>query len=185
MPLECRAVLPAGWWRSLGWDLPVPLPAPAALLMGGRCRPQRPWGSSSLPHTRYSGVPELAEGRRSMRMEAHILASSSSAGQPSSSAPAAGCSYSASSLMLRTACCRRAAAAHAQWVRLSPKSAVAVEACTFIVCYYEEPMAPSASSTNLCWPERDGWRGSPCLGRICQKETPVHHEEMEDAHDSL
>ena len=24
----------------------MPLPAPAALLMGGRCRPQRPWGST-------------------------------------------------------------------------------------------------------------------------------------------
>ena len=34
---------------SLGCELPVPLPAPAALLTDGRCRPQRPWGSSSLP----------------------------------------------------------------------------------------------------------------------------------------
>ena len=34
---------------SLGWELPVPLPGPAALLTGGRRRPQRPWGSNSLP----------------------------------------------------------------------------------------------------------------------------------------
>ena len=34
---------------SLGWELPVPLPAPTALGTGGRCRPQRPCGSSSLP----------------------------------------------------------------------------------------------------------------------------------------
>ena len=27
----------------------MPLPAPPVLLTGGRCRPQRPWGSSSLP----------------------------------------------------------------------------------------------------------------------------------------
>ena len=33
----------------LGWEPPVPLPAPAALPTGGRCRPQRPWGGSSLP----------------------------------------------------------------------------------------------------------------------------------------
>ena len=34
---------------SLGWGLPVQLPAPAALLTSGRRRPQRTWGSSSLP----------------------------------------------------------------------------------------------------------------------------------------
>ena len=43
---------------SLGWELPVPLPAPTALLPGGRCRPQRPWGSSSLPPSKSAG-PDL------------------------------------------------------------------------------------------------------------------------------
>ena len=44
---------------SLGWKQPMPLPAPAALLTGGRCRPQHPWGSSSLP--------PYQEGRRGMQ----------------------------------------------------------------------------------------------------------------------
>ena len=36
----------------------LPLPAPAALLTGGGCCPQRPWGSSSLPpyQTVHSGI---------------------------------------------------------------------------------------------------------------------------------
>ena len=32
-----------------GWELPAPFPVPAALLTGGRRRPQCPWGSCSLP----------------------------------------------------------------------------------------------------------------------------------------
>ena len=44
-----------------GWELPVPLPAPTALLPGGRCRPQRPWGSSSLPP--YQKVATGSSGR--------------------------------------------------------------------------------------------------------------------------
>ena len=44
-----------GWERGgagAGSEEAVASPAPTALLPGGRCRPQRPWGSSSLPHTK-------------------------------------------------------------------------------------------------------------------------------------
>ena len=40
-----------------GWELPVPLPAPTALLPGGRCRLQRPWSSSSLSPTGSNSEP--------------------------------------------------------------------------------------------------------------------------------
>ena len=39
----------------------MPLPAPTALLPGGRCRPQRPWGSSSLPP--YQKKPPTEKGQ--------------------------------------------------------------------------------------------------------------------------
>ena len=42
---------------SLGWRPPVPLPALAAPLTGRRRRPQRPWGSSSLPPHQHHRVP--------------------------------------------------------------------------------------------------------------------------------
>ena len=54
-PVPCSACT-ASPSVSSGWELPVPLPAPAALLTGGRCCPQRTtWGSSSLPPHNMQG----------------------------------------------------------------------------------------------------------------------------------
>ena len=51
-PLRGAAAHAPGWRKSSSLspykEKPVPLPALTALLPGGRCRPQRSWGGSSL-----------------------------------------------------------------------------------------------------------------------------------------
>ena len=70
---------------SLGRELPVPLPALAALLTGGRCRPQRPWGSSSLPpyqrEGRSVGRPQRKGARRRKRRKRNRIEEEQSRGR--------------------------------------------------------------------------------------------------------
>ena len=64
-PVPCSAPASLPW----GGELPVPLPAPAALLTGARCRPQRPWGSSSLhPYAKRVGcIPSTIQALNATR----------------------------------------------------------------------------------------------------------------------
>ena len=64
-PSKGRDVSPKPLCPAKRWGLPVPLPAPAALLTGGDAPPQRPRGSSSLPLYKEA-VPRLAPARPSL-----------------------------------------------------------------------------------------------------------------------